>query len=113
MFCLLDSPVLTRHQTLESMFIMYRTTKDVKWRERGWQIWEAIESKTRTASGYASVHGVEAVYPPRSDSMPRCAALITVSSLFTQTSVTSSRKRSSTHTSSPWTKTRGLQTHTF
>ena len=66
--------VLTRLQTLESMFIMYRTTKDVKWRERGWQIWEAIESKTRTASGYASVHGVNAVHPPPSDSMPRCVA---------------------------------------
>ncbi|KAF8582069.1 glycoside hydrolase family 47 protein [Ramaria rubella] len=56
--------------TLESMFIMYRTTHDVKWRDRGWQIWEAIESKTRTASGYASVYEVENVNPNPANSLP-------------------------------------------
>jgi mannosyl-oligosaccharide alpha-1,2-mannosidase len=53
------------------MFLLYRATGDVKWREHGWQIWEAIESKTRTASAYATVFGVDAVNPPRDNSLPR------------------------------------------
>lgn len=53
------------------MLVLYRTTGDAKWRDRGWQIWEAIESKTRTYSGYASVYGVDAVNPPPANSMPR------------------------------------------
>lgn len=58
-------------QTLESMFLLYRTTRDPKWRERGWEIWKAIESKTRTNSGYASVYGVQKATPSAQDSMPR------------------------------------------
>ncbi|KAF8509918.1 glycoside hydrolase [Gautieria morchelliformis] len=61
---------LLRPETLESMFILYRTTKDTKWRERGWEIWEAIESQTRTESAYASVYGVDALRPTHYDSMP-------------------------------------------
>ncbi|KIJ37738.1 glycoside hydrolase family 47 protein, partial [Sphaerobolus stellatus SS14] len=56
--------------TLESMYVMYRVTKDPKWRDRGWQIWEAIAKNTRTWSGFASVYGVDAPHPPREDSMP-------------------------------------------
>ena len=58
-------------QTLESMFVMWRTTGDIKWREHGWAIWEAIEEKTRTSSGYASVQGVDRSDPYKLDSMPR------------------------------------------
>jgi mannosyl-oligosaccharide alpha-1,2-mannosidase len=53
------------------MFVMWRTTRDVKWRERGWQIWTAIENKTRTSSGYASVMNVDQPNPYKLDSMPR------------------------------------------
>jgi hypothetical protein len=52
---------------------MSRTTGDVKWREHGWAIWEAIETKTRTPSGYASVRGVDQIDPEKIDSMPRYA----------------------------------------
>lgn len=58
------------------MLVLYRTTGDAKWRDRGWQIWEAIESKTRTFSGYASVYGVDAVNPPPENSMPRYVSFI-------------------------------------
>ncbi|KAF8582066.1 glycoside hydrolase family 47 protein [Ramaria rubella] len=61
---------LLRPETLESMFVLYRTTNDTKWRERGWQIWEAIETKTRTPSGYTSVVGVQRPDPLHEDSMP-------------------------------------------
>lgn len=62
-------------QTLESMFIMYRTTKDPVWRERGWGIWEAIEAKTKTDSAYANVLGVGSSDPRHEDVMPRWVCL--------------------------------------
>ena len=54
------------------MFVMWRETGDVKWREHGWAIWEAIEEKTRTPSGYASMQSVDQADPYPLDSMPRC-----------------------------------------
>jgi hypothetical protein len=62
----------TLGETLESMYIMWRTTRDIKWRERGWEIWKSIESTTRTSSGYASVNNVDHPEPFKLDSMPRC-----------------------------------------
>jgi mannosyl-oligosaccharide alpha-1,2-mannosidase len=64
------STYLSRPETLESMFVLWRTTGDVKWREHGWSIWEAIEKKTRTSSGYASVQSVDQAQPYMMDSMP-------------------------------------------
>jgi len=61
---------LSRPETLESLFVLWRTTRDVKWREHGWAIWESIENKTRTPSGYASVQGVDQSDPVKIDSMP-------------------------------------------
>ena len=61
------------NQTLESMYVMWHTTKDTQWRDKGWQIWSAIESKTRTESGYASVQSVENSRPYHMDSMPSYA----------------------------------------
>ena len=55
------------------MFVMWRTTRDVKWRERGWGIWTSIENVTRTFSGYASIADVDTRYPIQLDSMPRWA----------------------------------------
>ncbi|KIJ34708.1 glycoside hydrolase family 47 protein, partial [Sphaerobolus stellatus SS14] len=40
-----------RPETLESMFVLWRTTGDSKWRDRGWEIWSAIENNTKTPSG--------------------------------------------------------------
>ena len=34
---------------------MYRTTGDVKWRERGWALFDAIERNTRIKDAYASI----------------------------------------------------------
>lgn len=60
-----------RVQTLESMFVMWRTTGDARWREHGWTIWEAVENQTRTSSAYASIQGVDKSNPFKMDSMPR------------------------------------------
>ncbi|GJJ12008.1 hypothetical protein Clacol_006246 [Clathrus columnatus] len=69
-YTLTDDRYLLRPETLESMFILYRTTKDPAWRERGWQIWEAIEAKTRTDVAYANVEGVGTSSPRHQDVMP-------------------------------------------
>jgi mannosyl-oligosaccharide alpha-1,2-mannosidase len=53
------------------MFVMWRATRDVKWREHGWDIWTSIANKTRTSSGYASVANVDSSDPMLIDSMPR------------------------------------------
>ncbi|KAF8527047.1 glycoside hydrolase [Gautieria morchelliformis] len=46
------------------------TIKGARWPERVWEIWEAIESQTRTEGVYASVYGVDALRPSYYDSMP-------------------------------------------
>ena len=37
---------------------MWKTTGDVKWRKRGYAIFQAIEKHTRSIFGYTSVNGV-------------------------------------------------------
>jgi hypothetical protein len=49
---------------------MWRFTGQPKWRNYGWQVYQAIEKHTKTAVGYASVLDVEVVPPPQDDIMP-------------------------------------------
>ncbi|KAH0835804.1 glycoside hydrolase [Lanmaoa asiatica] len=65
-----DTAYYLRPETVESLYILWRTTGDVKWRHRGWHIFQAIERYTKTDSGYASVHDVHIAYPTQMDSMP-------------------------------------------
>jgi len=58
-------------QTLESLYLMWRTTGDERWRERGWEIFQSIDKRTRTKYGFASAHGVAANKPALVDEMPR------------------------------------------
>ncbi|KAI0773224.1 glycoside hydrolase [Trametes elegans] len=62
---------LLRPETVESIYIMWKTTGDDAWRERGWAIFQAIEKETRTAVGYASVSSVETSPARLKDEMPR------------------------------------------
>ncbi|KAF9483729.1 seven-hairpin glycosidase [Pholiota conissans] len=65
----IDSHYLLRPETVESIFYMWRLTGDKKWRERGYEIFQAIEKHTRTEYAYASVIGVDG--PPfQVDNMP-------------------------------------------
>lgn len=59
-------------QTVESLYILWRTTGNVKWRHRGWEIFQAIQRHAKTDSGYASVDKVHTSAPTLKDSMPRC-----------------------------------------
>ena len=69
-------------QTIESMYILWKTTGEVKWRERGWKIFESIEKYTKTEYGYASVDKVDMVPPSLIDDMPRSFLFILFSLLF-------------------------------
>ena len=52
------------------MFVLFRLTGDVKYREWGWEIFEAFETHTRVASGgYACLDDVTRVPPPKRDKM--------------------------------------------
>ena len=51
---------LQRPETVESIFYMYRATKDSKYQEWGWKIFQAFEKYTRIESGYTSISNVMA-----------------------------------------------------
>ncbi|KAH8116460.1 seven-hairpin glycosidase [Phellopilus nigrolimitatus] len=59
-----------RPETIESFFILWRTTGEEAWRERGWAAFEAIERLLRTPSGYASLRNVFTKDVSLTDSMP-------------------------------------------
>ena len=49
-----------RPETVESLYYMYQATKDEKYRDWAWQIFEAFETYTRLDEGYAGVKNVDA-----------------------------------------------------
>jgi len=54
-----DEHNLLRPETVESLFVMYRITKDEKYREWGWKIFEAFERHCKVADGgYSSLDSV-------------------------------------------------------
>ncbi|RDX54010.1 seven-hairpin glycosidase [Lentinus brumalis] len=61
---------LLRPETVESFYLMWRTTGDEAWRERGWAVFQAIEKEARTESGYASLSSVMTSPAPKKDEMP-------------------------------------------
>lgn len=65
-------------QTVESIFYMWRLTGDVKWRYRGYDIFQAIQKYSRTAIGYSSINGVDShnFKPSQMDDMPRLGNFI-------------------------------------
>lgn len=46
-------------------------TGDEVWRERGYEMFKAIERHTKTECGYASVSNVDTDEPRKHNSMPR------------------------------------------
>ncbi|KAG6335738.1 hypothetical protein ID866_3362 [Astraeus odoratus] len=61
---------LLRPEVVESLYLMWRTTGDELWKERGWEIFLAIEKHCRTDYGFASVRGVGLNEPKKIDEMP-------------------------------------------
>lgn len=65
-----DRHNLLRPETVESLFILYRITEDPKYREWGWQIFEAFEKHTKVdTGGYTSLDDVTVIPPQRRDKM--------------------------------------------
>ena len=59
-------------KTVESLFVLYRTTGDSIWRDRAWEIFEAIRKHCKVeGGGYSSVTGLDRNTPFNSDAMPR------------------------------------------
>ncbi|KAJ7249562.1 glycoside hydrolase [Mycena haematopus] len=61
---------LLRPESVESFYILWRTTGVEVWRERGWAIFESIEKHARLERGYASVSTVDSVPVSHLDEMP-------------------------------------------
>ncbi|KAG8844911.1 hypothetical protein FRB96_002800 [Tulasnella sp. 330] len=63
---------LSRPETVESLFILYRITGEPIWRERGYEIFQAIEKWSKGPVGYASVGNVDRIQndPHRLNEMP-------------------------------------------
>ncbi|KAF9071588.1 glycoside hydrolase [Rhodocollybia butyracea] len=59
-------------RTLESFYILWRTTGDPQWRERGWSVFQSIQKYAKTELGYASVVDVDrsSTTAPVKDEMP-------------------------------------------
>ncbi|KDQ15690.1 glycoside hydrolase family 47 protein [Botryobasidium botryosum FD-172 SS1] len=67
---LLDARYILRPETVESLFLAYRMTGNQKYREWGWEIFQAIEKHCKVPSGgYAGVNDVAAKNPQHIDSM--------------------------------------------
>jgi len=67
-FIAVNPKYLLRPETLESLFIMYRKTKDSKYRNIAWNIYESIERNCRTKYGYSGIDDVRrATNAPKDD----------------------------------------------
>lgn len=67
-----DRHNLQRPETVESLFVMYRITGDVIYREWGWRIFEAFVAHTRvegTGGGFTSLSDVTTIPSPHRDNM--------------------------------------------
>ncbi|PBC25580.1 Mannosyl-oligosaccharide alpha-1,2-mannosidase isoform B [Apis cerana cerana] len=54
-------------ETFESYFVMWRLTKDPKYREWGWEAVQALEKYCRVPGGFTGLHNVYLVDPPQDD----------------------------------------------
>ncbi|KAF9244675.1 glycoside hydrolase [Melanogaster broomeanus] len=61
---------LLRPEAVESFYLLWRTTGDERWRDRGWEVFQAINNHTRTTYGFASIRDVGTVPTTKKDEMP-------------------------------------------
>jgi len=65
-----DAHCILRPETVESLFYLYRVTRNRTYQDEGWAIAEAIERHARVGSGgYSSLRSVLSHPPPQSDKM--------------------------------------------
>jgi len=74
---------LLRPEAVESFYLLWRTTGDVVWRERGWAVFEALLNETHVeGSGFASIKDVYRVGGPKLNEMPSWFLAETLKYLF-------------------------------
>jgi len=61
---------LIRPETVESLFVLYRTTRDPVYREWGWAIFEALRRQCRVPGGYSGLKDVRRADRPESPEAP-------------------------------------------
>ncbi|WVQ81946.1 hypothetical protein IAT38_004073 [Cryptococcus sp. DSM 104549] len=67
---LIDGRNILRPETVESLFLAYRSTGDEKYRQWGWEIFEAFNKWCRVPTGgYAGIEDVQAMPPKQDDRM--------------------------------------------
>ncbi|XRB17471.1 glycosyl hydrolase family 47 protein [Pseudoscourfieldia marina] len=64
-----EAKYVLRPETVESLFLLWRMTKDVKYRDWGWNIFQAIEKNCRHTVGYAGLLDVRLLNPQKDDAM--------------------------------------------
>lgn len=64
-----DRKYILRPEAIESVFIMYRITGDIKWMDKAWAMFSSIEKHTRTKIAAASLNDVTRSDPHKIDSM--------------------------------------------
>ncbi|KAG0380143.1 mannosyl-oligosaccharide alpha-1,2-mannosidase [Mortierella sp. AD032] len=69
-FYVIDPEFALRPETVESLFILYRTTGDSKYQEYAWKIAQAIEKHCRTKDGYSGLINVMDASEGMTDTMP-------------------------------------------
>ncbi|KAJ0399297.1 hypothetical protein ATCC90586_005220 [Pythium insidiosum] len=62
-----DRTYRLRPETIESLFYLYRVTKDDKYREYGWEIFQSLEKHAKAPFGYAALKDVTVVPAPLED----------------------------------------------
>ncbi|KAK2586965.1 hypothetical protein KPH14_010940 [Odynerus spinipes] len=58
---------ILRPETFESYFVMWRLTKDPKYREWGWEAVQALEKHCRVPGGFTGIHNVYLANSPKDD----------------------------------------------
>ena len=58
---------LLRPETVESLFVLYRTTGDPIYQDWGWEIWQSIEKHCRGPNGYHGLRDVTNANNPGDD----------------------------------------------
>jgi mannosyl-oligosaccharide alpha-1,2-mannosidase len=54
---------ILRPEAIESVFYMYRITGDQYWRDRGWEMFTAVQAHTSTVLGYSAIDDVTKAAP--------------------------------------------------
>ncbi|KAG9033888.1 hypothetical protein FRB95_014091 [Tulasnella sp. JGI-2019a] len=61
---------LLRPEVVESLYLLWKTTGDAKWREKGWQVCNAFDGHSRTPVAYSTLRRIDQVPVRWTDSMP-------------------------------------------